>query len=148
VPTTTRHDSGVAQSFTVEVDGTAVPGVTGVSGLAVEREAIEFREGGADGSVAVRRLPGRWKAGEVTLTRRLTTDLTFESWIRDPGPDGQEVATRDVRIRVFDRQGTPVRRYRLIGAWPRRLEVSGSTTAGTAGILEVVVLSYDASLPE
>ena len=59
--------------------------LTEVSGLQWEREVIELREGG-DPDAPTRRLPGRMKPGQVTLTRGLTADLTFEQWMRDPVP--------------------------------------------------------------
>ncbi len=143
----TRHDSGVARAFAVVVDGVPVAGVTGVSGLGVEHDVIEFRQGNDDGA-SLRQLPGRLRAGAATLTRPLTTDPVFESWARTSGPGGAARSTRDVRIRFFDRHGAPVRAYRLHGAWPSRLEVLGSTAAGTAGLLEVLTLSYDTCVPE
>ncbi|WP_392542034.1 phage tail protein [Oryzobacter telluris] len=142
----TRHDSGLAHAFTVTADGVQLAGVTGVSGIGVERDAIEFREGNDDSGT--RRLPGRAKGGDAVLTRGLSTDPAFESWARAAGADGAAVATRDVRIRFFDRHGAPVRAYRLVRAWPRRFEVAGSTTAGSPGLLEVLTLSYDACVPE
>ncbi|WP_377642694.1 phage tail protein [Oryzobacter terrae] len=145
--TATRHDAGLARSLTVSFGAVAVPGVVGVSGLGVARDAVEFREGN-DPTGGVRRLPGRLLGGDVTLSRPLTTDQTFESWIRGPGPEGAVVATREVRIRFFDRAGSPVRGYRLVGAWPRRLEVTGSTLPGSVGLLELLVVSYDTCVTE
>lgn len=145
--TTTRLDAGLAHVLTVSLDGAPVAGVTGVSGIGLERDVIEVREGG-DEAAGTRRLPGRPRGGDAVLTRALSTDPAFESWVRAAGPDGAAVATRDVRIRFFDRHGDPVRAYRLLHAWPKRLEVTGSTTAGSGGLLEVLTVSYDACLPE
>ena len=146
MPPATRRRTGRARTLTVTFDDVAVPGVTGVSGLGVEYDAIEFRER-SDSTGGVRRLPGRLHGGDATLTRPLTRDLTFESWVRGPGA-GAAPSRRDVRVRFFDRHGDPVRRYRLLGAWPRRLEVTGSTLADGGGLLELLVVSYDACVPE
>jgi phage tail-like protein len=69
------HDAAVGHSFGLEVDGVRVTMLTEVSGLQWEREVIELREGG-DPDAPTRRLPGRMKPGQVTLTRGLTADLT------------------------------------------------------------------------
>lgn len=142
-----RHDQGLATRIVVELDGVVVPGVNGVDDLGLRRDAVEFRDG-ADPDDAVRRLPGRERGGDLRLTRALTTDLTFEAWARGPGPLGTPVATRDLRVRFLDRQGDPVRRYRVVGAWARGLEVTGSTVPGARGLLEVLTVSYDACVPE
>ncbi len=147
MPPVTRRRTGRARALTVTIDDVAVPGVTGVSGLGVEFDAIEVREG-SDPTGGVRRLPGRLLGGEVVLTRALTTDPTFEAWIRGPGPGEVAPLRRDVRVLFFDRHGSPVRRYRLVRAWPRRLELTGSTLPGTVGLLELLVVSYDACVPE
>ena len=147
MPTGGRHEVGLAHRLVVTLDETTVPGVVGLSGLGVEREVIEFREGN-DPVGGTRRLPGRLEGGDVVLTRSLTTDQTFEAWVRGPGPDGAAVAQRDVRVRFVDRSGNPVRRYRLVGAWPRRLEIAGSTAPGGGGLLEHLTVSYDACLTE
>lgn len=147
MPPATRRKTGRARSLTVTIADVVVPGVTGVAGLGVEWDAVEFRDGN-DPTGGVRRLPGRLRGGDATLTRPLTRDLTFESWVRGPGPDAVAPTRRDVRVRFFDHQGDPVRRYRLIAAWPRRLEVTGSTLSGTDGLLELLVISYDACVPE
>lgn len=141
-----RRDPGPARTIVVVLDGATVPGVTGVAGLGLEREVVEFRDGGDPG--VTRRLPGRRLGGDLRITRPLTTDPTFESWVRGPGPGGAVVATRDLRVRFMDRRGDPVRRYRLLGAWARGLEVAGSTTFGSAGPLEILTVAYDDCVPE
>lgn len=145
--TATRHDAGRAHVLQLVLDGTVVPGVVALSGLGVDREVIEYREGN-DRTGGTRRLPGRLQGGDAVVTRALTTDPTFEAWVRGPGPDGAAVARREVRVHFFDRHGSPVRRYRLVGAWPRRLELAGSTEPGAGGLLEHLTISYDACVPE
>lgn len=147
MPTHVRHEAGLAHTLVVLLDGATVPGVTGVAGLGFGREVVELREGN-DPLGATRRLPGRQEGGDLRLTRALRTDPTFEAWVRGPGPDGVAVATRDLRVRFFDVHGAPVRRYRLVGAWARALEITGSTVAGGGGLLEVLTVSYDVCLTD
>ena len=76
-------DSGVGHSFGLEFDGVQIKSITEVSGLKMEQDVIELKENGADGKYLIKKLPGRWKAAEVTLTRGLTADTSFEKWIKD-----------------------------------------------------------------
>jgi hypothetical protein len=59
-----RFTTSVGHSFGLEFDGVVIKQITEVS---------------------ARKLPGRLKAGEVTLTRGLTETGSFETWIRSRG---------------------------------------------------------------
>jgi phage tail-like protein len=134
------HDAAAGHSFGLEVDGVRVTMLTEVSGLSTEREVIEMREGG-DPNATTRRLPGRMKAGEVTLTRGLTADLAFDQWMRDPVPVG--VPRRAVSLALFDTEGRAVARYHLEHAWPSKLEVSGLRSGGTEVVVESLTLVHE-----
>ena len=140
MPGRREHDAAVGHSFGLEVDGVRVTMLTEVSGLRWEREVIEVREGG-DTDATTRRLPGRMKPGEVTLTRGLSTDLTFEQWMRDPVPVGQP--RRTVSLALFDTQGGAVARYHLEHAWPSKLEVTGLRSGGTEIAVESLTLVHE-----
>ena len=75
--------SGVGHSFGIEIDGVVIKSITEVSGLKMEQDVIEYKENGPDGKYNIKKLPGRWKSGEVTLTRGLTDDQSFEKWVKD-----------------------------------------------------------------
>jgi len=140
MPGRREHDAAVGHSFGLEVDGVRVAMLTEVSGLGWERDVIEVREGG-DPDATPRRLPGRMKPGEVTLSRGLTTDLTFEQWMRDPVPVGQP--RRSVSIALFDAEGRAVARYHLEHAWPSKLAVTGLRSGGTEIALESLTLVHE-----
>ena len=143
MPAERDHDRAGGHRVGLEVDGVHVTMLTGVSGLSLEHEVVEFREGGADGSVASRMLPGRRKGGEVTLTRGVTADRTFEQWARDASLAAPGHSSAAVRLVVLDRQGQPVVTYALTHAWPRRLEVDGLEPGGTGMPTEHLVLVYE-----
>ena len=140
MPGRREHDAAVGHSFGLEVDGVRVAMLTEVSGLGWERDVIEAREGG-DPDATTRRLPGRMKPGEVTLSRGLTTDLAFEQWMRDPVPVGQP--RRSVSIALFDAEGRAVARYHLEHAWPSKLAVTGLRSGGTEIALESLTLVHE-----
>jgi phage tail-like protein len=136
-------DTSVGHSFGLEVDGVQIKQISEVSGLKMEQDVIELKQNTADGKYMIKKLPGRPKAGEVTLTRGLTADNSFEKWIKDAHFGKMGNARKGGAIIVFDYEGTPIKRYKLTNAWPKSLEI-GSLKAGDTSVLtEKLVITYE-----
>lgn len=136
-------DSGVGHSFGLEFDGVVISQIQEVTGLKMEQDVIELKENTADGKYIIKKLPGRPKAGEVTLTRGLTADNSFNQWIQTSQFGNMMGARKGGAIIVYDFEGAPIRRYKLANAWPKSLEV-GSLKAGDTSVLtEKLVLTYE-----
>ena len=75
-------NGAVGHSFGLEIDGVVIKHIQEVSGLKMEQDTIEMKANSPDGKYINKKLPGRPKAGEVTLTRALTEDNSFEKWIK------------------------------------------------------------------
>ena len=60
-------DTSVGWSFGFEFDGVVIKQIQEVSGLKMETDAIELKHNTADGKYVNKKLPGRPKAGEITL---------------------------------------------------------------------------------
>ena len=99
-------DSSVGHSFSLEIEGVQIAVIAEVSGLALEQEVIETKETTADGTVVIRKLPGRPKAGEMTLTRGLAADQSFENWVKALRSD-PTTARKTGSIIVFNSDGAP-----------------------------------------
>jgi len=137
-------DSSVGHSFGLEVDGVVIKQISEVSGLKMEQDVIELKQNTADGKYVIKKLPGRFKAGEVTLTRGLTGDTSFEKWIKDSRFGKMGDARKGGAIMVYDFEGTALKRYKLTNAWPKSLEI-GSLKAGDTSVLtEKLVVTYEA----
>src|SRR5436309_442487 len=115
-------DSTSGYSFGFEIDGIQIKSITEVSGLKMEQDVIELKENGPDGKYVIKKLPGRWKAGEVTLTRGLTDDQSFEKWVKDSQFGKMGDSRKGGAIIVYDYEGNPLKRYTLTNAWPKSLE--------------------------
>lgn len=127
-------------------------GFTEVSGLSKETEALEYKEGN---DLYGRNLPGRTKAGSITLRRGLDLNNYFIGWRdgieeRTALPTG--TAVNDVIITIYDRRGAPgasetvseiYRIIRLRNAWPSTMEIGD--LSGTAGDINIqsVTLVHD-----
>lgn len=130
-----------AYSFRVEIEGVQVPGVTEVTHLATEREVVAFREGTAEGDAADRLLPGRWKTGELTMTRPVSADDTFGAWLHESGPAGG--LRRSGAVVLYDADGVVVRRYGFSGSWPKRLQIDGLDSGADSVITETLTVVYE-----
>lgn len=136
-------DTAVGHSFGLEVDGIVIRQITEVSGLKMEQDVIELRQNTADGKFVVRKLPGRPKAGEVTLVRGLTGDQSFEKWIRAARFGRMGEARRGGAIIVYDHEGHALKRYQLVNAWPRSLEISTLRAGDTEVVTERLIVTYE-----
>jgi len=136
-------DSSVGHSFGLEVDGITIKSITEVSGLKMEQDVIELKQNGPDGKYVVKKLPGRWKAGECTLTRGLTADQSFEKWVKDSQFGKMPDARKGGAIIVFDYEGNALKRYKLTNAWPKSLEIGSLKAVDTSVLTEKLVVTYE-----
>jgi phage tail-like protein len=136
-------DASVGHSFGLEFDSVLIRQITEVSGLKMEQDVIELKQNTADGKYAIKKLPGRPKAGEVTVTRGLTEDNSFERWIKDSRFGQMTAARRNGTIIVFDYEGLPIKRYRLINAWPKSLEIGTLKAGDTSVLTEKLSITYE-----
>ena len=140
-------DSSVGHSFGLEFDGVVIKQISEVSGLKFEQDVIELKQNTNDGKYSVKKLPGRPKPGEATLTRGLTGDTSFEDWVKSSQFGKMGDARKGGAIIVYDFEGTPIKRYTMVNAWPKALEI-GSLKAGDTSVLtEKLTLTYEELKP-
>jgi phage tail-like protein len=137
-------DSSVGHSFGLEVDGVVIKQISEVSGLKMEQDVIELKQNTPDGKYVIKKLPGRPKAGEITLTRGLTGDQSFEKWAKDSQFGKMGDARKGGAIIVFDFEGTAIKRYKLTNAWPKSLEIGSMKAGDTSVLTEKLVLTCEA----
>src|SRR4051812_42607360 len=116
-------DGSTGYSFGLEIDGVVIKNITQMSGLKIEQDVIESKENTADGGYVVKKLPGRWKAGECTLTRALGGDDSFQLLIKNSQLRGRTTPARAARSSSSIFEGKEVKRYHLHNAWPKSLEI-------------------------
>jgi phage tail-like protein len=140
MPAPSRDDPFKSYSFLVEIDGIPSSFFREVSGLDAEAEVIEYREGG-DRVTSSRKLPGRVKYSNVTLTRGLTTSRDLWDWwttVRDGA-----VQRRGVAITLLDDARQPVLRWLLREAWIARIEFSELDASKNEVAVESIELAHE-----
>jgi phage tail-like protein len=124
-----REDPYSALHFHVVINGVFDDGATvqgsfaEVSGLDVEVEPIEYRNGSED--MTVRKVPGLKKFSNITLKRGVIGDLAFWKWITSV-LDGR-VLRADGTIVLLDENRQAVMTWRFRRGWPCRW--TGSSTS-------------------
>jgi phage tail-like protein len=141
-------DGAVGHSFGLEIDGVVIKAIQEVSGLKMEQDVIEMKANTADGKYINKKLPGRPKAGEMTLTRALTADTSFEKWIKSSQFGKMTDSRKGGAIIVYDFEGTAFKRYKITNAWPKSLELGTLKAGDTSVVTEKLVLTYEALQPE
>ena len=106
-------------NFLVEIDGVTRAGFSECSGLGIEVEVIEYREG-ADKPNAVRKLPGLSKYSTIVLKRGFTQDKSLWDWFKKV-LDGN-VQRASGAITLLDNAHNPVLRWVFREAWPSKWE--------------------------
>jgi phage tail-like protein len=136
-------DSGVGHSFGLEFDSVVIKQIQEVTGLKIEQDVIELKENTSDGKYVIKKLPGRPKAGEVTLTRGLTADTSFSQWVESSRMGNMSTARKGGAIIVYDYMGAPVKRYKLTNAWPKSMEIGSMKAGDTSVLTEKLTLTYE-----
>jgi len=141
-------DVSVGHSFGLEIDGVLIKAIQEVSGLKMEQDVIEMKHNTADGKYINKKLPGRPKAGEVTLTRGLTSDNSFDKWVKAAHFGQMSEARKGGAIIVYDYEGNAIKRYKLENCWPKALELSTLKAGDTAVLTEKITITYESLAPE
>jgi phage tail-like protein len=136
-------DTSVGHSFGIEIDGVVIKQISEVTGLKFEQDVIELKQNTPDGKYMVKKLPGRFKAGEITLTRGLTQDNSFEKWVKDSRFGKMGAARKGGAVIVYDYEGTALKRYKMTNAWPKSLEISSLKAGDTSIVTEKLVVTYE-----
>lgn len=135
-------DTSVGCSFGLEIDGVVIKQISEVTGLELKQDVIELKQNTNDGKYVVKKLPGR-KQGEITLTRGLIGDQSFERWIKDSRFGEMNDSPKSGAIIVYDFENQPLKRYKMTNAWPKSLEVVSLKAGDTSVLTEKLVVTYE-----
>ncbi len=101
--------------FDVEFGGASLQ-FTEVSGLDVEVEAIEYRDGKSP-EYKPSKLPGQHKFSNIILKRGMVQgNNEFFEWIKTS--IGRQPERRDLRIRLLNEEHNPIFIWKIINAFP------------------------------
>jgi len=137
-------DMLVGWSFGLEIDGVMIKGIQEISGLKMEQDVIELKHNAAaDGKYINKKMPGRAKAGEFTITRGLSDNKSFETLVKDARLGNMPSARKNGAVVVYDYQGAPIKRYKITNLWAKSLEIGSLKAGGTDLLTEKLTLTYE-----
>jgi phage tail-like protein len=109
-----------------------------VSGLTMEAEVIEYRDG-TDRSLTTRKTPGLKKFGNVSLKRGIMPAVAgngLYEWYATI--QAGTVARRPVTISLLNEQHEPVVTWKVKDAWPVKVEGPGMNATGNEIAVEAL----------
>ena len=134
-----RTDPYSAFNFLVEIDGLVVGGFSEVTGLQVEIEVHDYREGGLNDYIHRLAGPARYPTNLVLKRGVVDTD-TLWSWQRDVTQG--IIERRDGSIVLLDDTRQEVVRWNFTGAYPVRWNGPELRAGSSAVAIETLELAH------
>ena len=126
--------------FSVEWGGTTI-GFTEVSGLDVETEVIEYRQGSSPDYSKIK-MPGMQKFSNVTLKRgTFKSDNEYFEWWNSIQLN--QVVRRDITISLLDETHAPVVVWKVRNAWPTKITSTDLKADGNEVAIESIELAHE-----
>jgi phage tail-like protein len=126
--------------FIVDWGGTRV-GFTEVTGLDMQVEAIEYREGNSPQYSKIK-MPGMHKFSNITLKRgTFNGDKEFYQWINTVSLN--TVERRNLTISLLNENHEPVLTWKVINAFPVKVQASDLKADGNEVAIETLELAHE-----
>jgi phage tail-like protein len=110
-----------------------------VSGLTVEYDMEEFKEGGENRFT--HKLPVRTKYSDLVLKRGMLTDSEVSKWCLRAFRD-RAFEPADITVTLMNEKSEPLKVWKVAHAVPRKWQVSDLNAMENAVVIETLELSY------
>lgn len=126
--------------YVVQWGGSRV-GFTEVTGLTVENEVIEYREGSSPEYSKIK-MPGMQKFGNITLKRgTFQSDNEFFKWWNTKTLGNIE--RRDVTISLLNENHDPVMVWKVKNSWPVKVQSADLKSDANEVAIETMELAHE-----
>lgn len=126
--------------FQVEWSGTKI-GFTEVSGLDVETEVVEYREGSSPEYSKIK-MPGMQKFSNITLKRgTFKSDNDYFKWWNTVNLN--TIERRDITISLLNENHEPVVTWKVKNAWPTKIQSTDLKADGNEVAIESMELAHE-----
>ena len=110
-----------------------------VSGLAVEHDMEEFKEGGENRFT--HKLPVRTKYSDLVLKRGMLTDSEVIKWCLRAFRD-RDFEPSDITVTLMNEKSEPLKVWKVAHAVPKKWQASDLNAVENAVVIETLELSY------
>lgn len=126
--------------FSIDWGGTSI-GFSEASGLDVETEVIEYRDGASPEYHSIK-MPGRQKFSNITLKRgTFKADNEFFDWWNTKALN--TVERRDLTISLLNENHEPVVVWKVKAAWPVKVQSTDLKADGNEVAIETLELAHE-----
>ncbi|OFX59113.1 MAG: phage tail protein [Bacteroidetes bacterium GWB2_41_8] len=126
--------------FQVDWGGTKI-GFTEVSGLDVETEVVEYREG-ASPEYSKIKMPGMQKFSNITLKRgTFKSDNEYYQWWNTVKLN--TIERRDITIKLLNEEHEPVVVWKVKNAWPSKIQSTDLKADGNEVAIESMEIVHE-----
>lgn len=126
--------------FQVDWGGTKI-GFTEVSGLDVETEVVEYREGSSP-EYSKLKMPGMQKFSNITLKRgTFQSDNEFYQWWNTVKLN--TIERRDITIKLLNEEHDPVVVWKVKNAWPSKIQSTDLKADGNEVAIESMEIVHE-----
>lgn len=138
-----QNDSAVGHFFGLEVDGIQVTNIIEVSNLTMEQDVVELKQNTKDGKFSIVKMPGRYKAGNFTVTTPYDAKGILSKWHKDSADGNMTKARKGGAIIVYDYTGAPISRLKFVNGWCSKLELGPFKAGDTSPMTEKATVEYE-----
>ena len=137
----------ISANFLIDIDGLTIPTVSEVSAPSVEIDVVEHKDVNEKGIYTIHRVPGKYKAGQITVTRHLRAgELGFENWLIQTF-QGSPVG-KSIGLTYKDSGGEVVREISFNFGMVKSVEVSNLKAGDNNAVTEKIAIEHTGlSLP-
>jgi len=133
-----RTDPYLSSGFFVEIDGITHAGFTECTGLQVETDVFQYKEGGLNDYT--HKLAGRSSFSNVVLKWGIVDDQALWSWYQDVIRG--KIQRKNLSIILYDSEQSEVKRWNLREAYPVKW-IGPSFNAGQQQVgIETLEIAY------
>ena len=126
--------------FRVEWGGVRI-GFTEVTGLTIENEVIEYRDGNSPEYNKIK-MPGLHKFGNITLKRGIfASDNDYFTWLNSVKLN--TIERRDLLISLLNENHEPVVSYKVKEAWPVKIQAPDLKSDANEVAIESIELAHE-----
>lgn len=126
--------------FQVDWNGTKI-GFTEVSGMEIETELLEYRDGSSPEYSKIK-MPGMRKYSNITLKRgTFKSDNEFYDWFNTVKLN--TIERRDITISLLNEEHEPVVVWKVKNAWPSKVSATDLKSDGNEVAIETMELVHE-----
>ncbi|MFD2163339.1 phage tail protein [Paradesertivirga mongoliensis] len=126
--------------FLVQWGGTRI-GFSEVTGLDIQLEPIEYREGSSPQFSKIK-MPGLQKFSNITLKRgTISDDKEFYTWMKTVKMN--TIERRDLTISLLNENHEPVISWKVMNAFPIKVQASDLKADGNEVAIETIELAHE-----